>query len=217
MSTREVRFHKAVCDLCEKARSGLRPERRTAAAALHDAQHYGWTLLPIPAPPSGGQRRTIAICPEHDAAGIHWCSTCKEDLEDTAWKAARDGDLLQECPAGHLNTLTPLDPATRRRPRVVTLCGSTRFAPQMADERARLTLEGAIVLGPEILDPTNPTLEGPGTPALDQLHLARIDLADEILVVDPGGYIGTSTHHEIAYARSRDKLVSRTSQLPAGA
>lgn len=42
---------------------------------------------------------------------------------------------------------------------------------------------------------------------LDRLHFAKIDLADEILVVNAGGYIGSSTQREIAYARGNGKDV----------
>jgi len=41
---------------------------------------------------------------------------------------------------------------------------------------------------------------------LDELHLRKIDLADEILVLNVGGYIGESTRNEIEYA----KLIGRT-------
>jgi hypothetical protein len=43
---------------------------------------------------------------------------------------------------------------------------------------------------------------------LDALHLRKIDLADRVLVVNPGGYIGESTGREIAYARAAGKPVS---------
>jgi len=46
--------------------------------------------------------------------------------------------------------------------------------------------------------------------ALDALHLRRIDLADRVLVVNPGGYIGESTSREIAYARATGKPISFT-------
>jgi len=42
------------------------------------------------------------------------------------------------------------------------------------------------------------------------LHLRKIDLADQVLVVNPGGYIGESTSREIAYARDTGKPVSFT-------
>jgi hypothetical protein len=42
---------------------------------------------------------------------------------------------------------------------------------------------------------------------LDDLHLRKIDLADEILVVNVGGYIGQSVRREIAYARQQGKRV----------
>ena len=48
------------------------------------------------------------------------------------------------------------------------------------------------------------------------MHLAKIRLADEILVVDPGGYVGESTAREIAYAESLGKPVSYLSRSPDG-
>ena len=44
----------------------------------------------------------------------------------------------------------------------------------------------------------------------------KIDLADAIFVVDPGGYIGESTTREIEYARSAGKPVVRLSQIDDG-
>lgn len=91
------------------------------------------------------------------------------------------------------------------RPRVVCLCGSLRFEGLFRAERRRLTAEGVIVLGPEAVD-GEPTLDG--LSALAELHLRRIDLADEVRVVSEGGYLGTATRHEIEYARSRGKALS---------
>ena len=42
---------------------------------------------------------------------------------------------------------------------------------------------------------------------LDQLHLRKIDLADEILVLNVGGYLGDRTKNEVAYARRNGKKV----------
>ncbi|MDR2998781.1 MAG: hypothetical protein LBU78_11770 [Microbacterium sp.] len=70
-----------------------------------------------------------------------------------------------------------------------------------------LTFAGAIVVAPGEAD-------GPITDeqksALAALHLRKIDLADRVLVVNPGGYIGESTRREIAYARAAGKPVSFT-------
>ncbi|MFD5516329.1 hypothetical protein [Streptomyces sp. NPDC127066] len=51
---------------------------------------------------------------------------------------------------------------------------------------------------------------------LDYLHHRKIDLADEILVVNPGGYIGESTRREIAYARSLGKTIRYTHSSEGG-
>lgn len=47
----------------------------------------------------------------------------------------------------------------------------------------------------------------PEKQGLDQLHFRKIDLADEIFVINVGGYVGSSTKREIAYARTQGKAV----------
>ncbi|MFR9673189.1 hypothetical protein [Streptomyces sp. TR06-5] len=101
------------------------------------------------------------------------------------------------------------------RPEIVCLCGSTRFVEEMSAANRRLTFAGVIVLAPGVFPHTEG--HGPnGRPtdgqkaALDALHLCKIDLADRVLVVNPGGYIGASTSREIAYARATGKPVSFT-------
>lgn len=47
----------------------------------------------------------------------------------------------------------------------------------------------------------------PEKQGLDQLHYRKIDMADEILVINVGGYVGSSTKREIAYARAHGKRV----------
>ena len=42
---------------------------------------------------------------------------------------------------------------------------------------------------------------------LDDMHKRKIDMADEIFVINPGGYIGKSTRSEIDYALSHGKTV----------
>lgn len=91
------------------------------------------------------------------------------------------------------------------RPTVVCLCGSLRFQHLFESERRRLTARGVIVLGPEAIgDELTPSARA----ALGELHLRRIDLADEVRVVSEGGYVGSATRREIAYARENCKVVS---------
>jgi hypothetical protein len=101
------------------------------------------------------------------------------------------------------------------RPTVVCLCGSTRFHETFAKEGLRLTLEGEIVLSIGAHTPDEVILAHPDTPEgrlqkarLDILHLRKIDLADEIRVLNVGGYIGESTEREIEYAHSTGKRVT---------
>lgn len=91
------------------------------------------------------------------------------------------------------------------RPRVVCLCGSLRFQSLFESERRRLTALGMIVLAPEAVSGELPPAR---REALGELHLRRIDLSDEVRVVTEGGYLGSATQREIAYARERGKDVS---------
>ncbi|MFV4912718.1 hypothetical protein PFZ49_03945 [Microbacterium lacticum] len=93
------------------------------------------------------------------------------------------------------------------RPEIVCICGSSRFVEAMREANRALTLSGIIVLAPGEM---NGTVSEDEKAVLDALHFRKIDLADRILVVNPGGYIGESTSREIAYARAAGKPVSFT-------
>ena len=43
---------------------------------------------------------------------------------------------------------------------------------------------------------------------LDDIHKRKIDMADEIFVINVGGYIGDSTRSEIEYAVKNGKKVN---------
>lgn len=95
-------------------------------------------------------------------------------------------------------------------PQIVCLCGSTRFRSEMAAANFDLTLAGCIVVAPGVFQHGGDEITEAQKSALDELHLRKIDLADRVVVVNPGGYIGESTRKEIAYARSTGKPVQFT-------
>lgn len=99
------------------------------------------------------------------------------------------------------------------RPEIVVLCGSTRFFDTFRRENLRLTLEGKIVLSigcdtkadgdlAEVADVVQAKAD------LDELHKRKIDLADEVLVLNVGDYIGDSTRSEIEYAEKLGKPIA---------
>jgi len=96
------------------------------------------------------------------------------------------------------------------RPEIVCLCGSIRFLEEMRAVNRELTFAGVIVLAP---GEAGESITDEQKIALDALHLRKIDLADRILVINPGGYIGASTSREIAYAQVTGKTVSYTHPL----
>ena len=93
--------------------------------------------------------------------------------------------------------------------RVVTICGSTRFKDAFIEAQKRLTLEGIIVISVGLFGHSgdNEVWKEDTKEMLDDMHLRKIDMADEIYVINVGGYIGSSTRNEIEYAKRTGKVV----------
>lgn len=93
--------------------------------------------------------------------------------------------------------------------KVVTLCGSTKFKEQFLEEQKRLTLDGYIVISVGLFGHSgdNEVWTDDTKEMLDNMHKSKIDLSDEIFVINVNGYIGSSTKSEIEYALSKKKLV----------
>ena len=95
------------------------------------------------------------------------------------------------------------------RYKVITLCGSTKFKDAFMEAQKRLTLEGNIVISVGMFGHSgDDEVWKEGTKEmLDDMHKRKIDMADEIYVINVGGYIGESTKSEIEYARKNGKGV----------
>jgi hypothetical protein len=101
--------------------------------------------------------------------------------------------------------------------KVITLCGSTRFKDAFMEVQKRLTLEGNIVISvglfghsgdDEVWDGMDEGTLSKTKEMLDDMHKRKIDMADEIYVINVGGYIGESTRSEIEYAKATGKQVN---------
>ncbi len=98
---------------------------------------------------------------------------------------------------------------SRPEPKIITHCGSTRKAMKAFEEwRLRDTLDGHIVLtiGTNKND-SELNISIADAIELDVLHLFKIDKADLVRILNPGGYIGPSTRRELEYARHLGKEV----------
>ena len=101
--------------------------------------------------------------------------------------------------------------------KVVTLCGSTRFKDEFMKVQKELTLKGYIVISvglfghsgdDEVWDGMDEGTLSKTKEMLDDMHKRKIDMADEIFVINVGGYIGDSTRSEIEYAIKNGKKVN---------
>ncbi len=91
---------------------------------------------------------------------------------------------------------------------VITLCGSTKYKNDFLMVNKWLTLQGNVVISVAMFGHVDKEpLYSDEKEILDEIHKRKIDLANEIFVVDIDGYIGSSTQGEIEYAKSKGKDV----------
>ncbi len=92
--------------------------------------------------------------------------------------------------------------------KVITLCGSTRFKEDFMNVQRDLTLQGNIVISVGLFGHADGEPLTEQTKAmLDDMHKRKIDMADEVVVINKDGYIGSSTSSEITYAQMTGKKV----------
>ena len=90
--------------------------------------------------------------------------------------------------------------------KVITLCGSSAFKDDFVRVNGELSLKGNVVITLAIFGHAdNIPLTSEQKALLDEIHLRKIDLSDEIYIINKGGKIGSSTRKEIEYARANGK------------
>ncbi len=153
---------------------------------------------------------SMPCCGYHDPTAVMWnpynkvvqCHNCGR-----VWVPRSDPSLSQD------------SAQEIERPKIVCICGSTRFAEHMNTEAERLTLAGYIVVRPEVVaynrERDQQFVEPDVKERLDVLHLHKINLSDEVVVVTVNGYVGESTRREIAYAEQTGKPVHYSEYQPA--
>ena len=91
-------------------------------------------------------------------------------------------------------------------PIIVCLCGSTRFVDTFIEAYANETDDGKIVLSVGRFKPVH-GWDGKKKAQLDELHLRKIDLSNEVLILNVDDYIGESTRRELEYAKLNGKII----------
>ena len=92
---------------------------------------------------------------------------------------------------------------------IITLCGSINFKDEFLKVQEKLVLKGNIVFTPNFFDNIKKEEISLETKEmLDKMHKQKINMSDEIYVINQGGYIGESTKLEIEYAKSKGKKIT---------
>lgn len=104
------------------------------------------------------------------------------------------------------------------KPKIITMCGSTKFADLMAAISWEFEKLGYIVLRVNFVpdwyvlkagwkEKTHGAEQDGLKKELDELHCRKIDLCDIVFCCDANDYIGESTSNEISYAHKVKKPV----------
>lgn len=91
---------------------------------------------------------------------------------------------------------------------IITLCGSIKFKTEFMKVQEELTLKGNIVFTPNFFNNLKDEINMETKKMLDEMHRQKIDMSDEIYVINLRGYIGESTKSEIEYAKAKGKKIS---------
>ncbi len=142
-----------------------------------------------------------------EKASLSPLTDCLQDYMKSGYTGV-DIDLV-------LNELSLIEAKSQQfplRPNIVCLCGSSRFWKEYQEAEYRETMAGNIYLSIGFYPHSDVHGEGVGHDsaekiALDELHKRKIELADEIFVVNVGGYVGESTKSEICHALKKEKPI----------
>lgn len=96
------------------------------------------------------------------------------------------------------------------KPKIICYCGSLRFLEKFKEVEYQSVLDGNIALLPCCMFVDIQREHGEMSEykrMTDELHKRKIDICDEVFVLNVGGYIGNSTHSEISYAQSIGKPI----------
>lgn len=129
------------------------------------------------------------------------CRYAREEYGKTLCWATKEREV---CNPRGCKSRTPVE----RKPKIVTLCGSTRFMEDFLNIARDYTLKGWVVLMPGVFAHSDGTILTDKQKAqLDELHKRKIDMSNAIFVINKDGYIGSSTESEIRYARMHLKEI----------
>lgn len=94
--------------------------------------------------------------------------------------------------------------------KVITLCGSTKYKNEFMRVTKEFTLKGNLVLNLNVFahggdhEACNPGMRK----MLKEMQIQKIDMSDEIFVINPEVILGESTKEQIEYAKIMGKKVS---------
>ena len=91
--------------------------------------------------------------------------------------------------------------------KVVTICGSMRYAKEMITIATELETKHGWCVIQCVYDIKSNSITKEEMDNVVNAHWKKIDISDAIYVVNIGGYIGNSTKREIEYAQNTGKEV----------
>lgn len=141
------------------------------------------------------------------------CESCYEEEKAEIEKDEELDDLetrLQDAEYDVNDCKKELRKLGKEVPKIICLCGSLRFKQEFGKKELELVVSGNIVLTPCCMyvdaQRTDSFMEHKSQ--FDKMHFAKIDICDEVFVINKDGYIGDSTRNEIEHAFKKGKVIN---------
>lgn len=124
------------------------------------------------------------------------------------YRENKENNIFDDFYHSHLNYMLKCmefyEKSKQHKYKVIMLCGSTKFKDEFIVAQRNLTLEGNVVISVGLFGHSGDAITDVQKIMLDDMHKRKIDMADEIYVINKDGYIGDSTRSEIEYAKSKN-------------
>lgn len=172
---------------------------------------YSWFVDILNRKPDEAEKNAIRHLLETQLAKTHKSFDLEQHRLNVEWAELAKQTVKQE--RGRIKTA-----------KVICLCGSTRFTDQMLIKQWELTKQGYIVVTWCVLpesyfkgeDKTHIGDQEDVKDLVDEVHKRKLDLCDEVFILNINGYIGESTASEIAYAEKIGRPINYWQALKQG-
>lgn len=94
------------------------------------------------------------------------------------------------------------------RYKVIALCGNYKYKKEILQEQTKLALAGNVVIMPAVFNKADENLNNAERLTAQMLNYQKIEMSDEVYIINKNGYLDESIKLEIQYAAILKKPIT---------